>query len=258
MSTPSWWMPDSCAKALRPDDRLVGLHRVAGQARDHAARCGRSPRVTAPVCRPRRACAGVQQHDDLLQRGVAGPLADAVDRALDLAGPGLQAGERVGHGQPEVVVAVHRQHDVVQSGDELVEAAQERRVLVRHRVADGVGDVDRRRALVDRDLADLGGELEVGARRVHRRELDVLAVLAGVRDGRARLPLDVLARGLQLVLDVDVRGGDEGVDPRARRRPSRRSRRRRCRPRGCGRARRSPDRRRSGRSPERPRSRPAR
>ena len=36
-----------------------------------------------------------------------------------------------------------------------------------------------------------------------------------VGDGGARLALDVLARGLELVLDVDVRGRDEGVDARA-------------------------------------------
>src|SRR3712207_6908457 len=58
-----------------------------------------------------------------------------------------------------------------------------------------------------------GGELDVGARRVHRRELDVLAERPRVRDRRARLPLDVLARRLELVLDVDVRRGDERVDP---------------------------------------------
>ena len=36
-----------------------------------------------------------------------------------------------------------------------------------------------------------------------------------VRDGRAGLALHVLARGLELALDVDVAGGDEGVDARA-------------------------------------------
>ena len=43
---------------------------------------------------------------------------------------------------------------------------QERRVLVGHRVADGVGDVHRRRAGVDRRLHHLAGEVDVGARRV--------------------------------------------------------------------------------------------
>ena len=101
------------------------------------------------------------------------------------------------------------------SGDELVQAAQERGVLVGHRVADGVRDVDRGRALVDRGLQHLGGELDVGAGGVHRAELDVLDQRAGVRDGGARLAQHVLARGLQLVLDVDVGRGDERVHARA-------------------------------------------
>ena len=133
-----------------------------------------SRRVDAGV-EPDVGRARVQQHHDLLERRVARALADAVDRALDLARAGQHAGERVGDRQPEVVVAVDREHDVAQAGHQLVEPRQEVRVLVRHRVADGVGDVDRRRALVERDLQHLGGELDVGARGVHRRELDVVA-----------------------------------------------------------------------------------
>ena len=167
-----------------------------------------------PVVEADVGLARLEQHHDLLERRVAGALADAVDRALDLARAGLHAGERVGDRQPEVVVAVDGQHDVAQRGDQLVEAAEEARVLVGHRVADGVGDVDRRRALVDRDLDHLGGELDVGAGGVHRRELDVVDQRARVRDGGARGALDVLARGLQLVLDVDVARRDERVDPR--------------------------------------------
>ena len=102
----------------------------------------------------------------------------------------------------------------MQIGDELVEPAQEVRVLVGDRVPDGVGDVDRRRPLIDRDLADLGRELELGSRGIHGRELDVVRVLLGVRHRGSRLALDVLSGGLQLVLDMDVRGRDEGVDPR--------------------------------------------
>ena len=161
--------------------------------------------------------ARVQQHHDLLERRVARALADAVDRALDLARAGLQAREGVGDGEPEVVVAVDGQHDVAQARHQLVEAAEEGDVLLRHRVADGVGDVDRRGALVERDLHHLGGVLDVGARGVHRRELDVVDQRARVGDGGAGLALDVLARRGELVLDVDVRRRDEGVDPRSRR-----------------------------------------
>ena len=50
--------------------------------------------------------AHVRHHHDFLERGVAGPLADAVDRALDLARAGADGGEAVGDRQPEIVVTV--------------------------------------------------------------------------------------------------------------------------------------------------------
>ena len=109
-------------------DRLVRLHGVAGQARDEAAGARDLARVDAGG-EADVGGAGVQQHHDLLERGVARALADAVDRALDLAGAGLQARERVGDGEAEVVVAVHGQHDVAQARHQLVEAAEEGDVL---------------------------------------------------------------------------------------------------------------------------------
>ena len=54
---------------------------------------------------------------DLFERGVAGALADAVDGALDLADAGFDAGEGVGDGQPEVVVAVGGEDDVLDAGN---------------------------------------------------------------------------------------------------------------------------------------------
>ena len=66
----------------------------------------------------------------------------------------------------------------------------------------------------DRGLTDLGGELDVRAGRVHRRELDVIDVALGMRDRRPRLAEHVFTSGAELVLDVDVRRRDEGMDPR--------------------------------------------
>ena len=92
-------------------DGLVGLHGVAGQAGDQPRGLGDLARVDlrreADVLLAR-----LEQHHDLLQRRVARALAEAVDRALHLARARLQAGERVRHGQTEVVVAVDGQHDV--------------------------------------------------------------------------------------------------------------------------------------------------
>ena len=69
--------------------------------------------------------ARAQRHDDLFERGVAGPLADAVDGALDLRGAGAHRGQRVGRRQTEVVVAVHADHDVLQRRAEPVQLADE-------------------------------------------------------------------------------------------------------------------------------------
>src|SRR5581483_2130885 len=65
-------------------DRLVRLHWVAGEARDEAARPRQLARVERRV-EPVRVAAGPQQHHDLLELAVPGPLPDPVDRALDLA-----------------------------------------------------------------------------------------------------------------------------------------------------------------------------
>ena len=54
---------------------------------------------------------------DLFEGGVAGSLADAVDGALDLAGSCLNAGEGVGYGHAEIVVAVGREDYVFDAGD---------------------------------------------------------------------------------------------------------------------------------------------
>ncbi len=126
----------------------------------------------------------------------------------------MTPGVGVGDGQAQVVVAVDRGFDLAQVRHQLVEGLPHRRVLLRRRVADRVGDVDHRRPGVERDLQHFGGVLEVRAAGVHRRELDVLAVGLGHRHRRLGLSLDVLAVGVHLVLDVDVGGRDEGVDAR--------------------------------------------
>ena len=61
------------------------------------------PRVAGEHVLPR-----AHRHHDLLEGRVAGPLAQAVHRALDLARSVHDRGERIGDRQPEIVVAVHR------------------------------------------------------------------------------------------------------------------------------------------------------
>ena len=99
-------------------DRLVALDGQPGDRREHPADrveplgldAGRQAVVVEP---------GLQGHDDLFERGVAGAFADAVDRALDLPGAGLAAGQAVGDGQAQVVVAVGADDRLVDVGHAL-------------------------------------------------------------------------------------------------------------------------------------------
>ena len=147
-------MPASCAKAFAPTMALfgwTGMPVYALTRRLVRAICVVSMLVSRPkTCRP-----GVQRHHDLFERGVAGPLADAVDRHLDLPRAVLDRGQRVRRRQPQVVVAVRRDDDVVRARHVLAGCRDQPAELRRRGVADGVRDVQRRRAGLDRDREHL-------------------------------------------------------------------------------------------------------
>ena len=87
----------------------------------------------------------LQRHDDLFERGIAGPLAEAVDRAFDLARAGADGGQRIGDGQAEIVVAMDGDDRLVDVGHAVAQHGDQRGEFLGHRIADGVRDVDRAR-----------------------------------------------------------------------------------------------------------------
>ena len=192
-------------EGVAADDRLVGLDGEAGQVADQPAGgrdlLGLDPRAElGELGRP-----GAQGHHDLFEGGVAGPLAEAVDRDLHLAGAGLDRGQGVGRGQPQVVVAVDRHGRL--AADPLDDPLDQPAELGRDRVADGVRDVDRARPGGDDRLVDVEQVVEVGPRGVLGRELDlgVAAQLApAVGHPADRLTERLVAVDPELVLEVDV------------------------------------------------------
>ena len=196
------------------DHGLVGLHEHAGELRDQArgAIQLRVVELRGDAVHLRVQAGG---HGHLLERRVAGALADAVDAGLDLARAAEHADQRVGGGETEVVVAVHGEHDVAQRRHLLVHPRDQAAPLVGRCVADGVGQVDRGRAGFDAAVDDLGEVLALGAARIHRRELDVLAERLRQRGHRDRAVVDLALGHAQLALAMDRRGADEDVDARA-------------------------------------------
>mmetsp|Transcript_27396 Transcript_27396/g.81852 ORF Transcript_27396/g.81852 Transcript_27396/m.81852 type:complete len:388 (-) Transcript_27396:8-1171(-) len=207
-------------KRVRSDDGLVGLHGDAGVCRNHLGRAHDLLRLDVAVdreeVRPR-----AQRHDNLLEGCVARALAQRVEGHLDLPRASRDCGERVCSREAEVVVAVGGPDDAVCALDVCDQVREERRVLVRQRVADSVGQVDGGGARLDDGLAQLDEEGGVGPPGVLGRELDVVDHRLCESDHR-RGDLDALcARDAELVLEVDVGGGEEGVYPVERRVPHR-------------------------------------
>ena len=195
------------------DDRLVPGHRDAGVVGHQAAGPHQFGRVQSGADAVDLG-SGVKRHDHFLEGGVARSLADAVDRHFDLARAGLDRRQRVRGGAAEIVVAVRRPDDAVGAVGVLHQVPEQVGVLDRHVVADRVGDVQGGGALGDGQRENLDHEVRVGAAAVLGAELDVVAERPGVRDHVADLAQYLLAGHAQLALHVQVRGRDEGVDPR--------------------------------------------
>ena len=154
-------------------------------------------------------------HDDLLERGVAGSLAQAVDGALDLRGAvhdGVE-GQRRGHAQ--VVVRVDGDGDVLDAVDALAQVCDARAEVPGHVVARGVRDVDDGGAGTHGRLDDAHEELLVGAAGVLGVELDVVHELAGVAHGMDGALDGLLLGEVELVTQVRGRDSQAGVDARA-------------------------------------------
>ena len=149
-------------------------------------------------------------HGDLLERAVARPLADPVHRDLDLACSVLDTGERVRHREPEVVVAVGGDDDVIGHG--VPNDAHELTELARRGVPDRVGDVDGGGAALDREPEAREQEVELGPRGVLGAELHVVGVALRERDVLADRVQHLLVRHLQHGAHLDVARGDERVD----------------------------------------------
>ena len=204
-------MPDSWAKAFLPTIALLYWTGNAGDLRDELRGAEQHRRIDVGVV-GQHVAARLDRHDDLFQRRVAGALAEAVDGALDLARAALDAEQRVGDGEAEVVVAVGGEDRLVGVGHALAQHADERDVFLRHRVADGVGDVDGGGAGLDRRLDAAAEEVVLGARAVLRRPLDVVGVVARPRHRRDDRGVDRLRLHVELELHVQRTGRDEGVD----------------------------------------------
>jgi hypothetical protein len=175
----------------------------------------REVRGVDPGFQVEKIAAGLHCHHHFLERSVARTLAQPVDGAFDLARPAdLHRCQGIGDRHAEVVVAVHAPHRLVRVGNPLPQATDELAELLRHGIADRIGDIDGGGAFLDYRLEHAAEEIGIGAAAVLGRKLDVLAGVARKACGKLSLLIDLLGGHAEFFLHVQRAGGEEHVDAR--------------------------------------------
>src|SRR5215213_2788789 len=202
-------------EGVPPNDGLIRLHLDARHLGEQPAR--RVELLRADRGRVRHnVLPYAQGHDYLFERRVPRALAYAVDRAFHLPRPSLDGRYRVGHGEPQIVVAVHGDGRFAYTRHARANPSDDPGEFARSGVAYRVGYVDHASPGFDHRLDHRAKKVEIGPGRVFRRKLDILAQPPREGDRLARLIERPVARDPQLVLQVDVGGRKKCVDARPR------------------------------------------
>ena len=104
--------PGLVRERVPADDGLVGLNTLSGEFGEQLAGGEELLRLDAGGHR-HQVRSDLRDHDDFFERGVAGALADAVDRALDLPHARANRRQRVRDREPEVIVTMRAEHRAI-------------------------------------------------------------------------------------------------------------------------------------------------
>ena len=171
-------------------------------------------RLVMEVIAPR-----LDRHHDLFEGRVAGPLAQAVDGALDLASASVDGRQAVGNPQSQIVVTVVLKNGPIDVRHMLPQILKDVAILLRDGVADGVRNIDCRRAGRNGPFDNLAQKIELRAGRVFRREFDIRTIVDGPFDHLDRLANDLLplailslyCRWMAQAVDVIVAPGNSAA-----------------------------------------------
>jgi hypothetical protein len=151
-------------------------------------------------------------HDYFFERSIAGSFSESIDRAFDLAGSVADAGDGVGCGKAEVIVAMTGDNGFVDIGDMVYEEGDLLTVLFGQAVAGGIGNIDDGGAGGDNGFDDAGEIIVVGAACVFCVEFHVIYEVLCPFHGLDGTFENLFAVGVELISDMRVRSADAGMD----------------------------------------------
>ena len=154
-------------KGIGAHHGLVGLHRETGDVGDQLGTAddlgGIQTGFTLEVV-----FAGAHRHYYLFQGRVAGAFSQAVNSAFHLPGAMPDRRQGIGDRQPQVVVAMHREHRLVRVRRPLNDIPDSLTELLRHTVAHRIRDIDGAGAGCDDGFDDTAQEIQLRAPGVLR------------------------------------------------------------------------------------------
>ena len=146
--------------------------------------------------------AHTQVHNNFFKGRIARTLANTAQGHLCLTHAHAEGGQGVGHGKPEVVVAVHAKDCLVAVGRVADHMVDEGGVFFGHCIAHGVGQVDGGCASLDSGLNHTAGKVTLCARKVLKREFHVARIGGAALYALDDHLKDVFGFFAQLVLHV--------------------------------------------------------
>ena len=146
---------------------------------------------------------GFYRHHDLFQGRVPGPLTQAIDGALHLTGTVGDRSQRVGHGQAQVVVAMHREHGFIGIGNAFHQLADGFTILMGHGITHCVRDIDGAGTGINGSLNHAAQKIQFRSAGILTGELHIITAAAGALDRFHGLFQHLLRCHPQFVLHVD-------------------------------------------------------
>src|SRR6266566_417087 len=208
--------PGFVRKRIAPDNCLVRLYAEADNLREQLT--GRVDFAGIYAGFKRQAIsAHAHGHHNLFQRSVSSALANTVDGAFDLPRSGFNSGKTIRYGQAEIVMTVDADRDVFAiSDDSFSHGPDELRKFIGESVSDRIRHVEYRGACFNGDAENFAQIVYVAAGCVFGGKLDFVSEVSRQAHGLAG-HLDYFgARLFQLVLQMNVGSGNEGMNARAR------------------------------------------
>ena len=163
------------SEGIGANDSFVRLHGEPGQLAYHPTRfidllC------IYPRIEVKQVAAGFNSHHDFLKRGIARPLTDAIDCALNLPASISHRFQAIGHCQAKVIMTVHTDHRLLNTGYILENTSDEPAKFLWYGVPHGIRYIEGDGAGFNRHLEYLVQIGWFGSAGVHWREFDVACV----------------------------------------------------------------------------------